>query len=411
MQKKTEELKKKISSDSEDLYSLIGNSGTNFVAEVDEAGEKILDKAETVTTQLKSKFTDVASALEETKSKYDILTAATEEANNAGALSVTTLKNIASAYPQLQEQIDKYLSGLISEQELLKDLSAAYDEDQQNYYKYMLVKAGYAEDFVNSALDGSDIIADYFMENYRIDLKNYKDYISRKQAIQEAFDSYLAGGVSAWWTEENGWSENFQYLKGDAQAAIMNIVRQYKEAMTDLEGWGEKQSNEQFQADFAKIRERTLNTLNADSKGALNSGGSSASSTSNNNSYSRSSGSLGTGGQTINITSYIPTVWDDAKKANEKLIAGGVAASLVGDSKSGKLIYGLTSNTAASVKSASGTETTLSDVVKAIKGLEQSNSEIQCIVTSILNVDNVVLARQVIKGVATIEKTTGKKVF
>ena len=104
-------------------------------------------------------------------------------------------------------------------------------------------------------------------------------------------------------------------------------------------------------------------------------------------------------------------MWDDAKKANEKLIAGGVAASLVGDSKSGKLIYGLTSNTAASVKSASGTETTLSDVVKAIKGLEQSNSEIQCIVTSILNVDNVVLARQVIKGVATIEKTTGKKVF
>lgn len=411
VQKKTEELKKKISSDSEDLYSLIGNSGTNFVAEADEAGEKILDKAETVTTQLKSKFTDVASALEETKSKYDILTAATEEANNAGALSVTTLKNIASAYPQLQEQIDKYLSGLISEQELLKDLSAAYDEDQQNYYKYMLVKAGYAEDFVNSALDGSDVIADYFMENYRIDLKNYKDYISRKQAIQEAFDSYLAGGVSAWWTEENGWSENFQYLKGDAQAAIMNIVRQYKEAMTDLEGWGEKQSNEQFQADFAKIRERTLNTLNADSKGALNSGGSSASSASNNNSYSRSSGSLGTGGQTINITSYIPTVWDDAKKANEKLIAGGVAASLVGDSKSGKLISGLTSNTAATVKSASGTETTLSDVVKAIKGLEQSNSEIQCIVTSILNVDNVVLARQVIKGVATIEKTTGKKVF
>lgn len=411
VQKKTEELKKKISSDSEDLYSLIGNSGTNFVDEADEAGEKILDKAETVTTQLKSKFTDVASALEETKSKYDILTAATEEANNAGALSVTTLKNIAAAYPQLQEQIDKYLAGLISEQELLKDLSAAYEEDQQNYYKYMLVKAGYAEDFVNSALDGSDVIADYFMENYRIDLKNYKDYISRKQAIQEAFDSYLAGGVSAWWTEENGWSENFQYLKGDAQAAIMNIVRQYKEAMTDLEGWGEKQSNEQFQADFAKIRERTLNTLNADSKGALNSGGSSASSASNNNSYSRSSGSSGTGGQTINITSYIPTVWDDAKKANEKLIAGGVAASLVGDSKSGKLISGLTSNTAATVKSASGTETTLSDVVKAIKGLEQSNSEIQCIVTSILNVDNVVLARQVIKGVATIEKTTGKKVF
>lgn len=363
------------------------------------------ENADSVKNLAKS-YTDVQSALEQTKSKYDILTAATEEANSTGALSVSTLKNIASAYPQLQEQIDKYLAGLIDEQELLKEMSDAYDEDQRNYYKYLLVKSGYAEDFVNSALDGSDIIADYFMENYKIDLKNYKDYISRKQAIQEAFDSYLAGGVSAWWTEENGWSENFQYLKGDAQEAIMDIVNQYKDAMTDLDSWGEQQSTEQFQADFAKIKERTYNTLNADTKSTSTSGSSSGSS---NNLSSRSSGS---GGQTINITSYIPTMWDDAAKANQKLIAGGVAASLVGDSKSGKLISGLTSNAAAAVQSSSGsTDASLSDVVKAIKGLEQSNSEMQCIVTSILNVDSVALARQVAKGVAAIEKTTGKKVF
>lgn len=237
----------------------------------------------------------------------------------------------------------------------------------------MLVKAGYAEDFVNSALDGSDAIAEYFMENYKIDLKNYKDYISRKQAIQETFDSYLAGGVSAWWTEENGWSEDFQHLKGDAQKAIMDIVNRYKDAMIDLESWGEKQSYEQFHIDFAKIRERTGNTLNADTKNVSSAGSSTGSSTSNKNSASKSSGSGGSGGQTINITSYIPTVWDDAAKANEKLIAGGVAASLVGNSKSGKLISGLTSNTAAEVRAASTTEATLNDVVKAIKGL---NSQI-----------------------------------
>ena len=104
-------------------------------------------------------------------------------------------------------------------------------------------------------------------------------------------------------------------------------------------------------------------------------------------------------------------MWDDAAKANQKLIAGGVAASLVGDSKSGKLISGLTSNAVASVKAANGGEVSLSDVVKAIKGLEKSNSEMRCVVTSILNVDSVVLARQTIKGVAAIEKTTGKKVF
>lgn len=284
-------------------------------------------------------------------------------------------------------------------------MSDAYDEDQRNYYKYLLVKSGYAEDFVNSALDGSNAITEYFMENYKIDLKNYKDYITRKQAIQEAFDSYLAGGVSAWWTEENGWTDEFLKLNDMAKSGISSIVSQYKNAMEDL---GNFQSGSQFQADFAKIKERTYNTFNADSKSTSTSGSSSGSSNSRN-SYSTSGSS---GGQTINITSYIPTMWDDAAKANQKLIAGGVAASLVGDSKSGKLISGLTSNAAAAVQSSSSsTDASLNDVVKAIKGLEQSNSEIQCVVTSILNCDSVPLARAMIKGVATIEKTTGKKVF
>lgn len=400
---KTTNIKEQIKKDSESLYALISECGNDFVNKTDETGEKILDTAETVTEQLKSKFTDAQSALETTKNKYDTLNAAMEEANSTGSLSVTTLKNVAAAYPQLQEQIDKYLAGLIDERELLDEMSKAYEEDQKEYYEYMLVKAGYSEDYVNSVLNGSDMIADYFMENYKIDLKNYKDYISRKQAIQEAFDSYLAGGVSAWWTEENGWSENFQYLKGDAQEAIMDIVNQYKDAIYDIDNWKETEPTEQFEADLAKIKERTHSTFNADSKEASPSAGSSPA--------SASSKSSGSSGQTINITSYIPTVWDDAEKSNQKLIAGGVAASLVGNSKSGKLISGLTSNTAATVQAASGAEASLSDVVKAIKGLEQSNSEIQCVVTSILNVDSVALARQVAKGAATIEKTTGKKVW
>lgn len=352
---------------------------------------------------LSSSFEDAQSALETTKNKYDTLNAAMNEANSTGSLSVTTLKNVAAAYPQLQEQIEKYLAGLIDERELLDEMSKAYEEDQKDYYEYMLVKAGYSEDYVNSVLNGSDMIADYFMENYKIDLKNYKDYISRKQAIQEAFDSYLAGGVSAWWTEENGWSENFQYLKGDAQKAIMDIVNQYKDAIYDIDNWKETEPTEQFEADLAKIKERTHSTFNADSKEASSSAGSSPASVSGK--------SAGSSGQTINITSYIPTMWDDAEKSNQKLIAGGVAASLVGNSKSGKLISSLTSNTAAAVQGSNGTDASLNDVVKAIKGLEQSNSEIQCVVTSILNVDSVALARQVAKGAATIEKTTGKKVW
>lgn len=371
--------------------------------------EKIKERTNALTTDIINSFADVQSAIDFTKSKYELLTSATEEVNNAGAFSVSTLKSISAQYPQLQEQVDKYLIGLIDEQELMKSLSEAYDTDQQNYYKYLLVKQGYEEDFVNAAFDGDDAIVDYFADNYEIDLKNYKDYISRKQAIQEAYDSYVAGGVSKYWTESGGWTDEFMKLPDMAKNGISSIVYQYQNAMKDL---GNFQSGSQFQADFEKIKERTYNAFTADTKAVSNTS-SSAGSKETPSSYTskNASSSVGSGGQTINITSYIPTMWDDAEKANKKLIAGGVAASLVGNSKSGKLISGLTSNTAAAVQSTEKTDATLNDVVKAIKGLEQSNSEMQCVVTAILNCDNVALARQTIKGVAAIEKTTGKKVF
>lgn len=402
-------LKDQIKSDTDELYDILGESENDFVTETEEAAEKIEEAVQETTTDIISGFADAQSALDSIKSKYELLTAATEEVNNAGALSVSTLKSIAAQYPQLQEQVDKYLIGLIDEQELMKSLSEAYDTDQQNYYKYLLVKQGYEEDFVNAAFDGDDAIVDYFADNYEIDLKNYKDYISRKQAIQEAYDSYVAGGISKYWTEKGGWTDEFMKLPDMAKNGISSIVYQYQNAMKDL---GNFQSGSQFQADFAKIKERTYNAFTADTKAVSNTS-SSAGSQETPSSYTskNASSSVGSGGQTINITSYIPTMWDDAEKANQKLIAGGVAANLVGNSKSGKLISGLASNTAAAIQSTEKTDANLNDVIKAIKGLEQSNSEMKCVVTAILNCDNVTLARQTIKGVAAIEKTTGKKVF
>lgn len=406
---KTTNIKEQIKKDSEAMYSLICECGNDFVTKTEETADKTEETVQETTTDIINSFADVQSALAITKSKYELLTAATEEVNQAGALSVSTLKSIAAQYPQLQEQVNKYLTGLISEQEMLTALSEAYDVDQQNYYKYLLIKQGYEEDFVNAAFEGDDAIVNYFSDNYEIDLKNYKDYISRKQAIQETYDSYVAGGISKYWTESGGWTDEFMKLPDMAKNGISSIVYQYQSAMEDL---GNFQTGSQFQADFEKIKERTYEALSADTKAVSNTG-SFAESKGTPSSYTSksASSSVGSGGQTINITSYIPTMWDDAEKANQKLIAGGVAASLVGNSKSGKLISGLASNTAAAVQPAEKTDANLNDVIKAIKCLEQSNSEMKCVVTAILNCDSVTLARQMAKGVAAIEKTTGKKLF
>ncbi|MBD5115785.1 MAG: hypothetical protein HDT46_11450, partial [Ruminococcaceae bacterium] len=150
--------------------------------------------------------------------------------------------------------------------------SNAYKTDEDNYYKYLLLKLGYDEDFIKSAYEGNDNIVDYFAENYKIDLKNFQSYISRKQAIQEAFDKMVGGGISEYWTEEGGYTDSFLNLKDDAKVIIDGIIDEYKEAISDLDFYTKR---EQLNEDLNGIKDRTYSVLNAgndsDSSGSSNS--------------------------------------------------------------------------------------------------------------------------------------------
>lgn len=84
-------------------------------------------------------------------------------------------------------------------------------------------------------------------------------------------------------------------------------------------------------------------------------------------------------GTVISIDSYIPTVWDDADTANEKL-KKGLGLALSGNSRSGKIIEGLEEMVPATTLSSKNeavekAESTLTDVVSAIKALQKSDEE------------------------------------
>lgn len=129
--------------------------------------------------------------------------------------------------------------------------------------------------------------------------------------------------------------------------------------------------------------------------------------TSTNNSSNNS------GGNTINITSFIPTVWDNADTANQKLIASGIAESLVGNSASSKIISGLAQgveNTAL-LSPEDIADATLNDVVTAIKELETAQKETQYILDVVLKTDSYTLAKATVQGINQIKKQTGKLPF
>ena len=130
----------------------------------------------------------------------------------------------------------------------------------------------------------------------------------------------------------------------------------------------------------------------------------SSSTSSSKNTNSSSSSSSGT--QNINITSYIPTVWDNVDTANAKL-AAGIGASKVGNSKSGKLISGLSAASKVSA-SAEKADATLNDVVSELKKLKTAQEKMQYILDVTLKTNDYTLAKATVKGIKKIQKQTGK---
>lgn len=119
-----------------------------------------------------------------------------------------------------------------------------------------------------------------------------------------------------------------------------------------------------------------------------------------------SSSSSSSGTQNINITSYIPTVWDDVSTSNAKL-AAGIGASKVGNSKSSKLISGLSAASKVSA-SAEKADATLNDVVSELKKLKTAQEKMQYTLDVTLKTNEYTLAKATVKGIKKIQKQTGK---
>lgn len=113
-----------------------------------------------------------------------------------------------------------------------------------------------------------------------------------------------------------------------------------------------------------------------------------------------------TEGNTINITSYIPTMWDNAKEANNKL-AAAIGKSKVGNSSSAKIISGL-STKAMSADTTEKADATLNDVVAELKNLKTAQEKMQYTLDVTLKTNDYTLAKATVKGIKKITKQTGK---
>lgn len=146
------------------------------------------------------------------------------------------------------------------------------------------------------------------------------------------------------------------------------------------------------------------------------SGSSGAKSFSSSSSGSARSGS--SGGNFISITSYTPTIWDNAENSNAKL-AELLGAGLVGNSKTAKAVTAISSGGASfntgsgstAARAAESTEKTLSDVVKAITKLQKTVEEKNYNPTFEMKARDLVIGKVAVKDINDIAKKNGKSPF
>lgn len=123
--------------------------------------------------------------------------------------------------------------------------------------------------------------------------------------------------------------------------------------------------------------------------------------------------SKGKSGTVISIDSYIPTAWDDADTANEKL-RKGLGLALAGNSKTGKNIEGLEDMVQNTVSLDTKTNTnekveaTLSDVVSAIKALQKSDEERKISLEVELRARDLMIGTVAVADINDITRKNGK---
>ena len=135
---------------------------------------------------------DLMSTIDSLSEKFDLLNSAQEEFNEYGVLSSSTLSSIAEKYPALVSSIEQYALGLKTSQELLNDLSSAYQTDEDNYRIALVHKYENSVEFYNSLTDNQKLLIDELGEAYGVDLENFTTIEQKKLAVQKAIIEQMA---------------------------------------------------------------------------------------------------------------------------------------------------------------------------------------------------------------------------
>lgn len=154
-------------------------------------------KNKTTATQQSTKSTQeeteavekLTQTMSEMSAKTTAVTNAEKEYKETGTLTASTLQAVIDKYPNLQNEVDKYMLGLTDAKSLIKSMKNVYKDDLNAYIGVVAQKASNSNTFYNQLINANANFVNKAKEQYGVDLLNFKN-------LQEAKAAMVANTVS-----------------------------------------------------------------------------------------------------------------------------------------------------------------------------------------------------------------------
>lgn len=187
-----------------------------------------LDKTSDSLKNISAKTEELTQTMSEMASKTTAVKNAEEEYKENGKLTASTLQAIIDKYPDLENEVYKYMLNLEDAKTLIQSMKNTYQDDLKSYISVITQKAGKSNTFYNELINANASFVNAAKEQYGIDLMNFKNLQEAKQAMIDVEKSKIDKG----WGDSASWSDKFD-LAGNP-LKFYDVTDKYGDANTYL---------------------------------------------------------------------------------------------------------------------------------------------------------------------------------
>lgn len=172
-----------------DKYTKIANDARKSINEEGEALGGTTEKTEKAILANE----ELTKTLSEMTSKTTAITNAESEYKETGKLTASTLQTIIDKYPDLENEVYKYMLNLEDAKTLIKSMKNTYQDDLTSYISVITQKAEKSNTFYNQLINANANFVNKVKEQYGVDLHNFKNLQDAKEAMVTETASKIQG--------------------------------------------------------------------------------------------------------------------------------------------------------------------------------------------------------------------------